>query len=139
MTPAGLPQIADALPIDPEDRDVIRHVLAARGREMFQVRNGVAIPTPKSPLICPELSPTVTLWWCRDQPLEAGQDRATAVFSFATPTILDHLQLLARLLLVLRDDGFSQAVKEVRPIATVIAEARRAGQALEAAKSGQGA
>ena len=137
MTPAGLSQIADALPIDHDDRAVIRDVVAARGHEMFQVRKGIAIPTPKNPLICPELPPTVMLWWCRAQPVAVGEERANAVFSIATSTILDHLQLLARLLLVLRDDGFVQAVNRVYPIATVIAEARRVGEVIEVAKSGR--
>jgi hypothetical protein len=104
---------------------------------MFQVRDGIAIPTPRSPLICPELRPTVMLWWCRDEPIALADSTANAIFAIATPTILDHLQLLSRLLLVLHDKVFVQAVRRVYPIATVIAEARRVGQVIEVAKSGQ--
>jgi excisionase family DNA binding protein len=137
MTADGLAQIADDLPIDHEERDVIRAVIAARGAEMFQSRDGIAIPKPRNPLICPQLPPTVMLWWCREQPIEVGGETVKAVFAIATPTILDHLQLLSRLLLVLRDHGFVHAVQHVDPIANVIAQARRVGQAIEVAKSGQ--
>jgi len=135
MTAAGLPQIADDLPIDAGDRDVIRAVIAARGHEMFQVRDRIAVPTARSPLICPELPPTVMLWWCRDDVLTVDGQPTKAVFAIAAPTVLDHLQLLSRLLLVLRDDGFVQAVQRVYPIANVIAEARRAGGAIKAEKA----
>ena len=135
MTAAGLPQIADDLPIDAGERDVIRAVIAARGHEMFQVRDRIAVPTARSPLICPELPPTVMLWWCRDDVLTVDGQPTKAVFAIAAPTVLDHLQLLSRLLLVLRDDGFVQAVQRVYPIANVIAEARRAGQAIKAEKA----
>lgn len=137
MTEAGLPDIADDLPIDHADRDVIRAVLTARGHQMFQVRDGIAIPTPRSPVICPDLPPTLMLWWCRDHPVTIGDTTANALFSIATPTILDHLQLLSRLLLVLRDDEFVQAVKRLDSIATLIGEARRVGKVIDVAKSGR--
>ena len=138
MTAAGgLGQLADDLPLDRGDSEVIRAVLTARGNEMFQVRGGIAIPTPRSPVICPQLPPMVMLWWCRQEPIVLGDSTATAIFAIATPTILDHLQLLSRLLLVLRDDGFVQAVRGAASIATVIDEARRVGQVIEVAKSGR--
>lgn len=116
--------IADALPIDAGDRDVIAAVIAARGRELFQDRGAIAIPRPRSTLICPELPPTVMLWWSSD----AAPIKAT--FAIVTPTVLDHLQLLSRLSLVLRDDAFAAAVDRREPFATVVAEARRVEQAL---------
>lgn len=136
MIAGGLPQIADDLPISHEDRDVIRAVIAARGHEMFQCRDGIAIPTPRSPLICPELRPTVMLWWCSDHAVAIDGQTADAVFAIAVPTVLDHLQLLSRLSLVLRDEMFVMAVRRKHPIASVIGEARRVGQLIEAEKSG---
>lgn len=135
MNGTALTQIADALPIDPGDREVIAAVLAARGHEMFQSRDGIAIPRPRSPLICSELPPMVLLWWCRDQALTIDEAPTKAVFAIVTPTVLDHLQLLSRLSLVLRDEAFATAVKRVYPFASVIAEARRIGQALEAKRA----
>ena len=137
MAAAGLSQIVDDLPIVHEDREVIRAVIAARSGEMFRPHDGIAIPTPRSPLICPQLPPTLMLWWCRELSIQVGGEAVKAVFVIATPTILDHLQLLSRLSLVLRDDGFAQAVKRMSPVASVIAEARRVGQKIEVARSGQ--
>jgi excisionase family DNA binding protein len=137
MTAEGLPQIANELPIDPDDREMVRTVIAARGREMFQIRDRIAIPRPRNPIICPELPPTVMLWWCRDQPLVIGDKAAEVVFAIATPTVLDHLQLLSRLLLVLRDDMFVLALHRAHPIASVLAEARRVDQRIETAKSSE--
>lgn len=131
MTGSELAQLARNLPIEPGDREVIGAVLAARGREMFQTRDGIAIPSPRSPLICSDVLPTVALWWSREEPILIDEVPAKAIFAIITPTVLDHLQLLSRLSLVLRDEAFAAAVKRVDPFASLLVEARRAEQALE--------
>jgi nitrogen PTS system EIIA component len=139
MTGVALGQIAEGLPIDAGDREVIGAVLAARSEDMFQARSGIAIPRPRSPLICSELPSMVQLWWCRDQALTMDGVPTKAIFVIITPTVLDHLQLLARLALLLRSTGFQTAVKRVYPLATVLAEARQIEKEIEAPRGSRSA
>lgn len=130
MLGGGLPQIADDLPVDPGHREVIAAVLAARSDEMFQSRNGVAIPRPRSPLIDPELPTMVQLWWPREQALAIDDAPTKALFVIISRTMLDHLQLIARLSLTLRDAAFEATVKRASSFEEVIADARRVEQSL---------
>jgi excisionase family DNA binding protein len=135
MAGAGLAQIAGDLPVEPAERDLIAAVVSARADEMFQPRNGIAIPRPRSPLICPDLPCLVQLWWPREQALTIDSAQVKAVFVILTPTLLDHLQLLARLALLLRDAAVASAVKTASSLAAVLAETRRVEQSLGPART----
>lgn len=132
----GLDALAAGLPIErASDRDVLASVISARRSELFVHRAAacIAVPKARSPIICPEVPPLVTLWWPGDRALVINDVPTSAVFVILAPTIKQHLQLLARLSLALHDPGFRAAVQRTGAFGPVVAEARRWEQAVAAA------
>lgn len=132
----GLDDLAARLPIErASDRDVLSSVVSARRSELFVHRalGRIAVPKARSPIICPEAPPIVTLWWPGDRALVINHVPTSAVFVIVAPTIKQHLRLLGRLSLALHDPAFCTAVLRAGAFELVVAAARRWEQALAAA------
>lgn len=131
----GLVDLPAALPIESAERDVIRAVIAARESEMFVARpaDGIAIPKARSPIICPEASSMVMLWWCGHRALVINEVPTNVLFLVVAQTIKQHLQLLSRLAHALHDSAFRTAVQRKDAFDQVVAEARRWELEIEAA------
>lgn len=116
------------------ERELLRAVIGARQGEMFSTRaaDRIAIPRPRSPIICSETAPLVALWWT-ERALVFDGVSVNAVFTCITPTIHLHLALLARLSRVLHDRTIVAAARQPDNFEQLIAEVRRFERGIEEA------
>ncbi len=110
---SALTAAAERLPLNATDRVLVAEVLAQRGmRGATPVGDGIAIPHPRGPLVFPIEAPCVSLCFL-DRPVDFGAadgKPVNALFLILTPTIREHLSLLAELAGALHDAGFKAAV-----------------------------
>lgn len=116
------------------DRELVRAVISARQGEMFTTRAAerIAIPRPRSPIICPDVSPLVALWWTERALVFEGVS-VNAVFTCITPTIRHHLALLSRLSRALHDRAIVAAARQPENFEQLISEVRRFEREIEEA------
>jgi PTS system nitrogen regulatory IIA component len=123
------------------DPDFLFDVLQAR--ELLgstAVGDGIAIPHPRHPLVLHVTRPSIALCFL-ETPIEYGAldgKPVSALFLILSPTVRAHLHLLSRLAFALQQPGFRGAVTQQRTRQEILAEARRADELAEAARSREG-
>lgn len=91
------------------------------------IGDGIAIPHPNKPVVLPGARRVMRLCFLA-QPIEFGAADGKPVdtlFLLICPTVRDHLQLLARLATVLRDDSFRGMLREKPSAELIINEVQR--------------
>lgn len=109
------------------DRKLLLELLLARETHgTTAIGDGIAIPHPRSPIVAPIDSPTITLCYLR-QPVPFGAvdgKPVNVVFILLAPNVRTHLHLLARLACTLRDGEFRRIIRgQSRPEAILAAAA----------------
>ena len=98
------------------DRELLLSVFLARTTsDATAIRDGIAIPHVRNPVVLPVDRPLVSLYFL-ERPVDFGAVDGTPVFvvcSVITPTVRAHLRLLSQLSFALRDPDF-RAVLERR-------------------------
>jgi PTS system nitrogen regulatory IIA component len=122
---------------DDVDREFLYQVLLAReALGSTGVGDGIAIPHVRNPIVLHLTSPIVTLCFL-EQPVDFGAldgQPVHTLFTLISPTVRAHLHLLSRLAFVLRDPGFSAAVREQAPPDAIRGALRAAEAAVVAAR-----
>lgn len=97
------------------DREFLYQVLLAReALGSTGVGDGIAIPHVRNPIVLHLPHPCVTLCFL-ERPVDFGAldgQPVHTLFTLISPTVRTHLHLLSRLAFVLRDPGFSAAVRK---------------------------
>lgn len=124
-----LSAIIQTLPLpDAFDRGSLVQLLVAREKlGGTAIGDGVAIPHPRNPVLLPGAKRVVRLCFL-SQALDFGAPDGTPVdtlFLMICPTVRDHLQQLARLANVLRDESFRNMLREKPSQEVVLKEVRR--------------
>ena len=131
-----LQEVVRLLPLPPQaDPEFLLQVLLAReALGTTAIGDGIAIPHVRNPLVFPVGEPSVTLCFLQ-QPVDFGALDGKPVqilFTLISPTVQGHLQLLARLAFVLRDERVRSVLRQpcrsgeiLAVIAGVEQEARR--------------
>ncbi len=119
-----LASAAERLPLPKADRALAAEVLAEREKHgTTAVGDGIAIPHPRSPLVFPIEAPVVALCFL-DKPADfaaADGKPVFALFILLTPTVREHLVLLADLAAALHDPRFRAAVARRAPADEILA------------------
>jgi len=110
------------------DRATLVRLLVAR-EELggTAIGDGIAIPHPRCPVVLPGAKRVVRLCYLT-HPLDFGSQDGKPVdtlFLMICPTVRDHLQQLARLAALLRDESFLQALRDKPARDVVLKEVRR--------------
>jgi PTS system nitrogen regulatory IIA component len=134
---AVLRALVGVLPLASElDRDFLLQIFLNReSLGSTAIGNGIAIPHPRYPIVLPVRQPAVTLCFLA-QPVPYGAADGQPVhtlFALTSPSARIHLQMLGRLALALRDEGFRKAVEQRASAEALLAEARRVEDALHLA------
>lgn len=112
--PEVLQQIVEQLPIPHQaDREFVSQMLLTRKQfGLTAFGNGIGIPRARSPIVLPNLKPSVVLSYIRTPFQFGAADRQPlrAVFLFISPTFRVHLHWLSRLGRILMDPQFSGLV-----------------------------
>jgi PTS system nitrogen regulatory IIA component len=110
------------------DRELVTAMLVARETTSSSaVGEGIAIPHVRHPVVSPVAVATVSVSYLRT-PLSFGARDGVPVhtlFMVVSPTVLAHLQLLARLAKALHDPGFRDALARRAPLEGLVTEAAR--------------
>ncbi|MGE5192495.1 MAG: PTS sugar transporter subunit IIA [Deltaproteobacteria bacterium] len=116
------------------DRELLLELLRVReSHGTTAVGDGIAIPHPRTPVVAPIETASVTLCYLK-QPVPYGAADGKpvhVVFMLLAPNVRTHLQLLARLACTLRDERFRRAVIGRQTPETILSAAAAcdAGQA----------
>lgn len=119
----------------PEDVDralLWRMLLARESMASTGIGNGIAIPHVRNPVVLRVPAPRVTLCFLKN-PVDFGAadgKPVQALFSLVTPTIRDHLALLARLAFVLRDKNMRSVIAARAPAERIMAAIETVEQAM---------
>ncbi len=123
------------LPADCSGEMLYQLLLARDAIGVTTVGQGIAIPHPRCPLILSVPRPTLSL--CAfSPPLDLSptiRHGLKALFVLICPTIRDHLQLVARLMSLVRDDRFVQALAAQKSPEAMLSEVRRIEKAFSPA------
>ena len=111
----ALRRVIEVLPLDDEmDREMLLDLLIAReSLGTTAVGHGIAIPHVRSPIVLTTGEPLLSLCYL-DQPVDFGAPDGQpvyALFALICPTIRVHLQMLAKLALLLRNPEFREAIR----------------------------
>jgi PTS system nitrogen regulatory IIA component len=124
-----LSALLETLPLPPGfDRGSLVQLLMAR--EMMggtAMGDGIAIPHPRSPVVLPGAERVVRLGFLKE-PIDFGAPDGKPIdtlFLMICPTVRDHLQQLARLASVLRDESFRQSLRDKPSQDAIVKEVRR--------------
>jgi PTS system nitrogen regulatory IIA component len=123
------------------DRELVTAMLVARETTSSSaVGEGIAIPHVRHPVVAPGAAATVSVSYLRTPLAFGARDGVPVhtVFMIVSPTVLAHLQILARLAKALLDAGFRAALARHAPLAELVVEARRL-EATPARDAGGGA
>jgi PTS system nitrogen regulatory IIA component len=120
------------LPVpDSFERDTLLDLLMAREKAGgTAIGQGIAIPHPRYPVVLPGCKSFVRVCYL-EHPLDYGAAdgvRVDTLFLMISPTVHEHLQLLARLACVLKSDDFRKLLRS-RPDRTRLVAAVRAEEA----------
>jgi len=125
---AGLP-----LP-EGQDRESLFCLLLSReAMGATAVGNGIAIPHPRHPIILP-LGRTFLHLCLLERPIDFGapdKQKVHTLFILICPTIRIHLQMLARIARLLRDDTFQAILNQRSPAQIILDQVRRMEEQLE--------
>ena len=125
-----LESVVESLPLpDGFDRRTLVHLLMAReAMGGTAIGDGIAIPHPRSPVVLPGAKRILRLSFLA-QPIDFAAPDGKPVdtlFLLICPTVRDHLQLLARLASVLRDDDFRRMLRDKPAHEVILEKARQA-------------
>jgi nitrogen PTS system EIIA component len=122
-----------SLPEGTDPQQLLELFLAREATGSTAVGNGIAIPHPRHPLVLPVAKPMLSLCFLA-QPVDFGAANGEPVhtlFVLLSPTIQMHLQMLARVACLLRDDRFQQVLAQRKSRQEILTEARRVEKAFE--------
>jgi PTS system nitrogen regulatory IIA component len=122
-----------SLPEGTDAEQLVELFLAREATGSTAVGNGIAIPHPRRPLVLPVAKPMLSLCFLAE-PIEFGAANGEPVhtlFVLLSPTIQMHLQMLARVACLLRDNRFQQILAQRKSRQEILTEARRVEKALE--------
>lgn len=126
---------------DNVDREFVYQVFLAReSLGSTAVGDGIAIPHVRNPIVLHIPEPCVMLCFLQ-QPIDfhaADRQPVHTLFTLVTPTMRQHLHLLSRIALSLRDPGFKALLKRQGGREEILREARRLEDAA-AGPAGSGA
>jgi PTS system nitrogen regulatory IIA component len=139
-TRAVLRAVVGQMQLPPKvDRGVLLRILLAR--ETLQstgIGDGIAIPHVRNPIVLRVPRATITLAFLAT-PVDFGAldgKPVDTLFLLVSPTVREHLRLLARLSFALHDAGFRSAVNRRTRAEEILAEARRVDATLAARDDG---
>ena len=126
---AALRAVVDSLPLpEGSDPDLLWQLFLAReAMGSTAVGNGVAIPHPRHPVVLPVSKPLLSLYFLAE-PIDFGApggDPVHTLFVLLSPTIQTHLQILARVACLLRDERFRQVLSARKARREILTEVRR--------------
>lgn len=122
-----------ALPEGVDPNLLLQLFLAREAKGSTAVGRGVAIPHPRRPVVLPVSKPLLSLCFLQ-QPIEFGAANGEPVhtlFVLVSPTVSMHLQMLARIAGLLRDDRFQEVLAARKPRQELLNEVRRTEKTLE--------
>lgn len=116
----------------PEDFDrqlLLRLFLAREALGSTAVGDGIAIPHVRHPIVLHVPRPLVTLCFLKRPVVYQAPDGkpVRVLFSVISPTVVAHVQLLARLSHALHNPGFRASVVGAKPREVILRVARRVG------------
>lgn len=106
---------------------ILQLFLAREAMGSTAVQGGVAIPHPRHPVVLPVTEPMLSVCFLAS-PIDFGAPSGELVhtlFVLLTPTIPIHLQMLAHIARLLRDERFSQALAARKAPQELLNEVRR--------------
>jgi PTS system nitrogen regulatory IIA component len=109
------------------DRQTLLDVLLSRDQAATAVGDGIAIPHVRQPVVLNVSKPFVALFFL-ECPLDLGASdgKPVGVFFFlVSSTVREHLQLLSRIALVIRDPAFRSVMTKQATAEELLREARR--------------
>lgn len=126
---SALHAVLDAMQLPTSvDREMLFRVLLAReALGSTALGDGIAIPHPRHPIVLNLDKPEVCLCFLA-QPIDFGAIDGKPVhtlFTLVSPTVRDHLHLLARLVFSLGDPGFKAAIMRRASTDEILREAHR--------------
>ena len=112
--PSVLHSIVDTLNLPEDvDREFLYQVLMARETlGSTGIGNGIAIPHVRNPVVLHVSKPSMALSFL-DHPIDFGAidgQPVSTLFTLISPTVRSHLHMLSRLVFVLQNQDFSQAL-----------------------------
>ncbi|MBI3839303.1 MAG: PTS sugar transporter subunit IIA [Planctomycetia bacterium] len=122
-----------SLPDGSDPELLLELFLAREATGSTAVGNGIAIPHPRHPVVLPVVKPTLCLCFLA-KPIDfaaANGEPVHTLFVLLSPTIQLHLQMLARVASLLRDDRFQQVLAHRKPRKEILTEVRRVEKAFE--------
>jgi nitrogen PTS system EIIA component len=128
------------VPADCDRETLLQLFLARESIGSTAVGQGVAIPHPRHPVVLSVARPSLSLCFLA-QPIDfgaPGRGPVHTLFVLLSPTVQLHLQLLARIATLLRDERFAEAIKTRQPRENILNEARRVEQTFEQIASSNG-
>jgi PTS system nitrogen regulatory IIA component len=120
------------LPAECPNEMLLQLMLAREALGSMVAAPGIAIPHPRYPVVLPVPQPALSLC-IFSTPLDlgaAGRKGVHALFVLICPTVRAHLQLLARLVSLVRDEAFARALADRKPAGELLSEVRRVEKAL---------
>src|SRR5260370_23382962 len=125
---AGLP-----LPEGQDQETLLFLFLSREAMGATALGNGIAIPHPRHPIILPLGRPFLHLCFL-ERPIDFGaadKQGVHTLFVLICPTIRSHLQMLARIARLLRDESFQEVLKRRAGAQQILAQVGRAGEVLD--------
>jgi nitrogen PTS system EIIA component len=122
-----------SLPDGSDSELLLELFLAREATGSTAVGNGIAIPHPRHPIVLPLAKPMLSLCFLA-QPIDfsaASGEPVHTLFVLLSPTVQLHLQMLARVACLLRDDRFQQVLAQRKARKEILAEVRRVEKAFE--------
>jgi PTS system nitrogen regulatory IIA component len=123
------------LPAEVDRAFLLRVLLAREAIAPTAVGDGIAIPHVRNPVVLHIDRPAIALGFL-DRPIEYGALDGLPVhtlFLIISPTTRAHLHLMGELSFVLRDRGVRKALRGQEPRQAILAQVRRAEEALSPA------
>ena len=122
-----------SLPDGSDSELLLELFLAREATGSTAVGNGIAIPHPRHPIVLPLAKPMLSLCFLA-KPIDfsaASGEPVHTLFVLLSPTVQLHLQMLARVACLLRDDRFQQVLAQRKARKEILTEARRVEKAFE--------
>jgi nitrogen PTS system EIIA component len=122
-----------SLPDSSDPELLLELFLAREATGSTAVGNGIAIPHPRHPVVLPVAKPMLSLCFLAT-PIDfaaASGEPVHTLFVLLSPTIQLHLQMLARVACLLRDDRFQQVLAQRESRKEILTEVRRVEKAFE--------
>jgi len=111
-----------------DDREMLLHLLLARESiGSTTVGDGIAIPHVRNPIVLETDEPLLSLYFIQP-PMDFGAIDGKpiyALFVMVCPTIHVHLQMLARLAHLLRQQDFRECIRSMAPQEEILVVAKR--------------